>query len=52
VTTAAQLAAILDDYKVGGEVTVDVWREGKQMQLRAKLKAPESDSRRSRSAIL
>ena len=39
VTTAAQLAAILDDYKAGSEVGVEVWREGKQVQLRAKLKA-------------
>ena len=52
VTTAAQLAAILDDYKVGSDVNVDVWREGKQVQLRAKLKASDSDSRRGRSSVL
>lgn len=39
VRTAAQLAAILDDYKAGSEVSVEVWREGKQVQLRARLKA-------------
>jgi len=38
VTTAGQLAALLDDYKAGSEVRVDVWREGKQLQLRARLK--------------
>jgi S1-C subfamily serine protease len=39
VTTSAQLAAILDDYKIGDEVRLEVWREGKRVQLRAKLKA-------------
>jgi S1-C subfamily serine protease len=39
VTTAAQLAAILDDYQVGDEVGLEVWREGKRMQLRARLRA-------------
>ena len=38
VTTSAQLASILDDYKVGSEVPVRVWREGKEFELRAKLK--------------
>jgi S1-C subfamily serine protease len=39
VASSAQLAAILDDYKVGDEVRVEVWREGKQLQLRARLRA-------------
>jgi len=38
VATSAQLAAILDDYKVGDEVRLEVWREGKRVQLQAKLK--------------
>jgi S1-C subfamily serine protease len=42
VTTSAQLAAFLDDYKVGSEVRVRVWREGKPLELRAKLKAAEA----------
>jgi S1-C subfamily serine protease len=39
VASSAQLAAILDDYKIGDEVRVLVWREGKQVQLNARLKA-------------
>ena len=39
VTTSAQLAAILDDYKAGDEVRVEVWREGKNVSLRARLRA-------------
>jgi S1-C subfamily serine protease len=39
VATSAQLAAILDDYKIGDVVRLDVWREGKRVQLEAKLKA-------------
>jgi S1-C subfamily serine protease len=39
VSTSAELAAILDDYKAGNEVQVDVWREGKPARLRAKLRA-------------
>ncbi len=39
VTTSAQLAALLDDYQAGSEVGVEVWREGKKVQLRAKLGA-------------
>jgi S1-C subfamily serine protease len=39
VTTSAELAAILDDFKVGQEVQVDVWREGKKVRLAATLKA-------------
>ena len=38
VATSAQLAAILDDYKVGDEVRLQVWREGKRVQLQAQLK--------------
>ena len=38
VATSAQLAAILDDYKVGDDVRLEVWREGKRVQLQAKLK--------------
>jgi S1-C subfamily serine protease len=41
VKTSAQLAAILDDYKVGDEVRFNVWREGERVQLRARLKAGE-----------
>jgi S1-C subfamily serine protease len=41
VLNSAQLAAILDDYKVGEEVRVEVWREGKRMQLTARLEAEE-----------
>jgi S1-C subfamily serine protease len=36
---SAQLAAILDDFKVGEEVRVEVWREGKRVQLTARLEA-------------
>ncbi len=39
VSSAAQLAAILDDYKVGDEVHLEVWREGKRVQLGARLRA-------------
>jgi S1-C subfamily serine protease len=39
VTTSAQLAAILDDYKAGDEVHVEVWREGRHLRLVARLKA-------------
>jgi S1-C subfamily serine protease len=38
VTTSAQLAAILDDYRAGDEVRLDVWREGKRLQLKARLR--------------
>jgi S1-C subfamily serine protease len=41
VLTAAQLAATLDDYKVGDEVRVEVWREGKRVQLTARLEAED-----------
>jgi S1-C subfamily serine protease len=41
VTTAAQLAAILDDYRVGDEVHLQVWREGKRVALSARLKAED-----------
>ncbi len=39
VASSAQLAALLDDYKAGSEVTVAVWREGKEVRIKAKLKA-------------
>ena len=39
VGTAAQLAATLDDYKVGDRVTLTVWREGKQLQVAAVLQS-------------
>ena len=39
VSTSAQLAAILDDYKSGDSVQVEVWREGKQVRLSARLRA-------------
>ena len=39
VSTAAQLAATLDDYKVGDRVTLTVWREGKKIQLAAVLQS-------------
>jgi S1-C subfamily serine protease len=42
VTSSAQLAAILDDYRVGDTVRVQVWREGKRVQFEAKLVAGES----------
>jgi S1-C subfamily serine protease len=41
VSTSAQLAAILDDYQIGDEVQVDVWREGKEVRLRARLEAAD-----------
>jgi S1-C subfamily serine protease len=41
VSTAAELAATLDDYKVGDRVTLTLWREGKQVQLAAVLQAGE-----------
>ena len=39
VSSSAQLAAILDDYKVGQEVNLTIWREGKHVQLKARLKS-------------
>jgi S1-C subfamily serine protease len=39
VATSAQLAAILDDYKIGDQVRVEVWREGKHVQLQARLES-------------
>jgi len=39
VSTAAQLAATLDDYKVGDRVTLTVWRDGKKIQLPAVLQS-------------
>jgi S1-C subfamily serine protease len=39
VATAAQLTAILDDYKVGETLRIAVWREGKRVTLSAQLQA-------------
>jgi len=39
VSTAGQLAATLDDYKVGDRVTLTVWREGKKVQVAAVLQS-------------
>jgi len=39
VTTSGQLGALLDDYKVGEDVRLEVWREGKRVALSARLKA-------------
>jgi S1-C subfamily serine protease len=39
VGTAAQLAATLDDYKVGDRVMLTVWREGKKVQIAAVLQS-------------
>jgi S1-C subfamily serine protease len=41
VSTAAELAATLDDYKVGDRVTLTVWREGREVQLAAVLQRGE-----------
>jgi S1-C subfamily serine protease len=41
VSSSAQLAAILDDYKVGDQVSLQVWREGKRVRLTARLQAEE-----------
>lgn len=38
VSTSAQLAAILDDYKVGQDVKLEVWREGARVRVVARLK--------------
>ncbi len=43
VRSSGQLTAILDDFKVGDEVRVVVWRDGKRVQLRARLKASEAE---------
>jgi S1-C subfamily serine protease len=39
VATSGQLAAMLDDYEVGRDVQLEVWREGKRVTLTARLKA-------------
>ena len=39
VVSTAQLAALLDDYQAGSEITVSVWRDGKEIRIKAKLKA-------------
>ncbi len=41
VSTSAQLSAILDDYRAGDEVRVEVWREGKRVQITARLRPEE-----------
>ncbi len=38
VHTAADLAATLDDYRIGQQVKLRVWREGKQIELTASLR--------------
>jgi hypothetical protein len=35
---------MLDDYKVGENVRVEVWREGRQVQLTARPRAGHSDT--------
>jgi S1-C subfamily serine protease len=39
VSSAAELAATLDDYRVGDRVMLTVWREGEQVQLPAVLQS-------------
>jgi S1-C subfamily serine protease len=39
VTTSAQLAAILDDYRAGDEVRLELWRDGKHVEIKARLHA-------------
>jgi S1-C subfamily serine protease len=39
VSTSAELAALLDDYKAGDSVRVTVWRDGRPTQLTARLQA-------------
>jgi S1-C subfamily serine protease len=41
VSSAAQLTAILDDYKVGEDVRLEVWREGKRVPLTARLRVEQ-----------
>ena len=41
VDSAARLAALLDDYKVGEVVKLTVWREGKKIQVSAMLQSGE-----------
>jgi S1-C subfamily serine protease len=38
VSSSGQLAAILDDYKVGEDVRLEVWRDGKRVPLTARLR--------------
>ena len=45
VSTSAQLDALLDDYQPGQEVRVEVWRDGRQVQLQARLRAQRPASR-------
>jgi S1-C subfamily serine protease len=39
VESAGQLFAVLDDHKIGDEVGLSVWRDGKIVKLKAKLQA-------------
>lgn len=41
IESAGQLFAQLDDYKIGDDVTLSVWREGQIVKLKAKLQAGE-----------
>jgi S1-C subfamily serine protease len=41
VSSTAQLTAILDDYKVGEDVRLEVWREGKRVPLTARLRVEQ-----------
>jgi S1-C subfamily serine protease len=41
VFTSAQLAAILDDFKVGDDVKVQLWRGGQRLQVTARLRPEE-----------
>ncbi len=38
VRTAAELAATLDDYRIGQQVKLQIWREGKRIELAASLR--------------
>ncbi|HUQ11910.1 MAG TPA: trypsin-like peptidase domain-containing protein [Steroidobacteraceae bacterium] len=39
VSTSGQLAALLDDYRAGQAVRLEVWRDGRRVPLEARLKA-------------
>jgi S1-C subfamily serine protease len=43
VRTSAELAATLDDYKVGQQVKLQLWREGRRVEVTARLRAGEGD---------
>jgi S1-C subfamily serine protease len=44
VDSVARLAARLDDYQTGAEVRLTVWREGKQLQIQAKLQSGDGEA--------